>query len=203
MSRPLSSATDFAHHSVRGPRERRRLRPTRTAPPSSRSGRKTIPTDKFLDVLQSPAYYAELYPDILPLTRKLYLQLRTQEASGMPGPNHPWTETRLDSEDNHARSSGLDKANDELRQSGGGGYRVDVGDLDVQTMPCDRSSSYNPPNGDKNHTIAPCPYGSKVRAQDTTVILGVEIKISLYLDFPTGGLGYRWEASSSRLSQSG
>ena len=150
MSRPRSSATDFAHHSVRGPRERRPLRPTRTAPPSSRSGRKTIPTDKFLDDLQSPEYYAELYPDVLPLTRKLYLQLRTQEASGMPGPNLPWTETRLDSEDNHARSGGiegtrgLDKANDELRQSGAGGYHADVGDLDVQTMPCDRSSSTSP-----------------------------------------------------------
>ena len=38
-----------------------------------------IPIDKIADVLRNPGHYSELYPETLPLTRRLYQQLGTQE----------------------------------------------------------------------------------------------------------------------------
>ncbi|OSD00653.1 hypothetical protein PYCCODRAFT_1460149 [Trametes coccinea BRFM310] len=48
----------------------------RTAPlPIGSKKPGAIPVDRFEDVLRDPGYYCEVYPDTLPLTRKLYQQI--------------------------------------------------------------------------------------------------------------------------------
>ncbi len=44
-----------------------------------------IPLEKIHDVLLNPEAYAEMYPEIFPLTRKVHRQLRALGASGLPG----------------------------------------------------------------------------------------------------------------------
>ncbi|KAI9068978.1 hypothetical protein FKP32DRAFT_105645 [Trametes sanguinea] len=41
----------------------------------------TIPADRIEDVLRDPGYYCEVYPDTLPLTRRLYRQIWGRSAS--------------------------------------------------------------------------------------------------------------------------
>ncbi|KAI0693704.1 hypothetical protein C8T65DRAFT_63388 [Cerioporus squamosus] len=78
---------------VRGPREPP-PRPPRTAPPDSGCKKnRAIPPEKIHDVLLNPEAYAEMYPEIFPLTRKVYRQLRALGASHVLG---GWVEGTAD-----------------------------------------------------------------------------------------------------------
>ena len=65
---------------VRGPREPL-PRLASTAPPAG-GFRRAIPLEKFHDVLLDPEGYSEKYPEILPLTRRLYRQVGALRTSG-------------------------------------------------------------------------------------------------------------------------
>ena len=65
---------------VRGPREPL-PRLASTAPPAG-GFRRAIPLEKFHDVLLDPEGYSEKYPEILPLTRRLYKQVGALQTSG-------------------------------------------------------------------------------------------------------------------------
>ncbi|RPD54283.1 hypothetical protein L226DRAFT_539995 [Lentinus tigrinus ALCF2SS1-7] len=73
-----------ARQVVRGPRDP----PPRLASTALPDGglrcrkKRGIPMEKFHDVLLDPEAYAEMYPDVLPLTRRIHRQLRALRASG-------------------------------------------------------------------------------------------------------------------------
>ncbi|KAI0753231.1 hypothetical protein C8Q80DRAFT_1267648 [Daedaleopsis nitida] len=74
---------------MHGPRDPPIPYPSRTAPPCdtaahAREHKRAIPVDDFQDLLKYPGYYAELYPDILPLTRHLHRQALEQIDRGAP-----------------------------------------------------------------------------------------------------------------------
>lgn len=95
MSRPVTCGpADLIRQTVRGPREPPLPPRTKSSNNSRETARQQIPVDKFLDVLQNREYYAELYPDVLPLTRRLFAQLRAQ-AGNSRGPNVQWAEPSL------------------------------------------------------------------------------------------------------------
>ncbi|KAI0672491.1 hypothetical protein C8Q78DRAFT_755540 [Trametes maxima] len=70
-----------------GPRQRAACHTrfaTAPAEPSHKQ-RKAIPVESFADVLSHPAYYCEMYPDTLPLTRELCQQLRAANVARAGG----------------------------------------------------------------------------------------------------------------------
>ncbi|KAI0767214.1 hypothetical protein C8Q74DRAFT_1278860 [Fomes fomentarius] len=152
MSRPVTCGpSDLVRQTVRGPREPPLPPRTKSSLNSREVARQQIPVDKFLDVLQNREYYAELYPDVLPLTRRLFAQLRAQ-AGNKRGPNVQWAEPSLVPgadvmmmADGRKRPHGDSEAGQRAVQ--------DMRELDVQTMRDDNLSPASAASDDSDEWL--------------------------------------------------
>lgn len=82
----MSDRCETTHEALapHGSRDKAGIARTYTAPPAthghiaspmtSSNERETIPLEKFHDVLREPFHYSLMHPEMLPLTKKIYLQ---------------------------------------------------------------------------------------------------------------------------------